>query len=165
MTFELIALPLADAIAIAEDDDSFYAHAANAEAIADLLGDVCAEQADLYEQTEAEEPWIGYLAYDAVGNEIVGICSFKDMPEDGMVEIAFFTFPGHEGRGWGGAMAAQLIDIAWKTGVVDTIFAHTAQDDGDPAVRIVKKLGFTMVGPAEYPVDGPVWQWELRRRS
>lgn len=163
MSLELIALPLDDAIAIAEDDTSFFAHCANADAIAELLGDVAAEQADLYEQTGAQEPWIAYLAYDPDGNEIVGICAFKDMPEDEMVEIAFFTFPGYERRGFGGAMAAGLIGIAWATGAVDTIFAHTVRNEDDPSVRILRKLGFTLVGPAEYPVDGPVLQWELRR--
>jgi ribosomal-protein-alanine N-acetyltransferase len=165
MTFELIALPLDDAIAIAEDDKSFYAHAANAEDIAELLGDAAAAQADLYEQTNATAPWIAYLAYDVDGNEIVGICAFKDMPEDGMVEIAFYTFPGYEGRGWGRTMAAALLDIAWRTGEVDTIFAHTeaaAEPDENASVRIVKKLGFTLVGPMDYP-EGIVWQWELRR--
>jgi ribosomal-protein-alanine N-acetyltransferase len=167
MTLELIALPLDDAIAIAEDDQSFYAHAANADAIAEVLGDAAAAQADLYEQTSAEEPWIAYLAYDADANEVVGICTFKDMPEDGMVEIAFYTFPGYEGRGWGKAMAAALIEIAWKTGEVDTVFAHTESGDGaeeSAAVHIVRKLGFTLVGPMDYP-EGVVWQWELRKRS
>ena len=127
-----------------------------------------AAQADLYEQTNAQAPWVGYLAYDVDANEIVGICTFKDMPEDGMVEIAFYTFPDYEGEGWGTAMAAALIDIAWKTGEVDTIFAHTDaeenEDDENPSVHIVKKLGFTFVGPMDYP-EGIVWQWELRRRS
>jgi RimJ/RimL family protein N-acetyltransferase len=163
MTLELIALSLDDAIAIAEDDNSFYAHAANAEEIAEFLGDAAAAQADLYEQTEAVAPWLGYLAYDPEGSEIVGICSFKDMPEDGMVEIAYFTFPGYEGRGWGGAMAAAIVDIAWQTGAVDTIFAHTEPEE-NAAVRILKKLGFTLVGPMDYP-EGPVWQWELRQKT
>lgn len=161
MSLELIALPLEQAIAIAEDDTSYYAHVANAEDIAELLGDAAAAQADLYEQTGAEAPWIGYLAYDPEANEIVGICAFKDMPEDGMVEIAFYTFPGYEGRGWGGAMAAALVDVAWKSGDVDTIFAHTEAEE-NVSVRIVKKLGFTLVGPMDYP-EGTVWQWELRR--
>jgi len=161
MKLELIALPLDDAIAIAEDDNSFYAHAANADAIAELLGDAAAAQADLYEQTNAEAPWIAYLAYDVDANEIVGICAFKDMPEDGMVEIAFYTFPDYEGRGWGRAMAAALVDIAWKTGQVDTIFAHTEAEE-NASVHIVKKLGFSLVGPMDYP-EGTVWQWELRK--
>jgi RimJ/RimL family protein N-acetyltransferase len=161
MTFELVALSLDDAIAIAQDDPSFYAHAANAEAIADVLGDAAAAQADLYEQTNAQEPWIAYLAYDVDANEIVGICAFKDMPEDGMVEIAFYTFPNYEGQGWGGQMAARLVDIAWATGEVDTIFAHTEAEE-NASLRILKKLGFTLVGPMDYP-EGTVWQWELRR--
>ena len=162
MTLELIALSLEDAISIAEDDMSFYAHVANADAICELLGDVAAEQADLYEQTEATAPWIGYLAYDTQANEIVGICSFKDMPEDAMTEIAFFTFPGYEARGYGGAMAAALVEIAWDSGEVDTVFAHTLREE-NPSVRILRRLGFALVGPMDYPEDGPVWQWELRQ--
>ena len=165
MTLELIALSLDDAVAIAEDDNAFYAHAANAEDIAELLGDAAAAQADLYEQTNAEAPWIAYLAYDTEANEIVGICAFKDMPEDGMVEIAFYTFPGYEGRGWGRAMAAGLVEIAWRDAEIDTVFAHTevvGEAEENASVHIVKKLGFTLVGPMDYP-EGVVWQWELRR--
>ncbi len=55
-------------------------------------------------------PWIGYLALEAEG--WVGACGFKGRPSNATVELAYFTFPGHEGRGVATRMTEQLISIA-----------------------------------------------------
>jgi ribosomal-protein-alanine N-acetyltransferase len=164
MALDLIPLPLERAIAIAEGDSTLYADMTNADEVSEILGDVAADQADLYEQTGAEAPWIGYLARDSEANALIGICSFKDDPSDGMIEIAYFTFPEFEEQGWGGRMASALIEIAWAEPEMDTIFAHTEQEE-NASVRILRRLGFTLVGPVEFPEDGPVWEWELRRAA
>ena len=45
--------------------------------------------------------------------EVVGSCAYKKPPtEDGIVEIAYFTFPGFERRGYATAVAAKLIRLA-----------------------------------------------------
>jgi RimJ/RimL family protein N-acetyltransferase len=49
--------------------------------------------------------WGSYLAYD--GETPVGTCAFKTAPNaEGAVEIAYFTFPAFEGRGFATTMAA-----------------------------------------------------------
>jgi ribosomal-protein-alanine N-acetyltransferase len=65
-------------------------------------------------------PWIAYLA--AQNDVIVGTCAFKGKPKDGIVEIAYGTHAGHEGRGIATRMASRLVGIAQAT---------------DPAVRII----------------------------
>src|SRR5690349_12969730 len=92
---------------------------------AKLLDDVLRGQISLYERTNATMPWIGYFAVDPSTNQIFGACSFVGPPADSAVEIAYFTFPGSEGRGIAGHMAAHLIGIARSTGRVDAIVAHT----------------------------------------
>lgn len=42
----------------------------------------------------------------------VGTCGFKSSPDQGRVEIAYFTFPDFEGRGLATAMAGELLAIA-----------------------------------------------------
>ena len=70
----------------------------------DLLRSVAAAAAGVYRRYGFVRPWGGYLACE--GGTPVGTCAFKTPPQDSRVEIAYFTFPGHEGRGVGMAMAA-----------------------------------------------------------
>src|SRR5689334_19798066 len=39
---------------------------------------------------------LGYLVMEGESQQMVGICSFKGPPVDGIIEIAYFTFPGYE---------------------------------------------------------------------
>jgi len=105
-----------------------------------------------------EEPWISYLA---VADDVaVGVCSFKSRPIDGRVEIGYFTFPGHEGRGVATAMAAELIAIA---GTCDPGVLVTAQTlpERNASHRVLEKLGFRAIGSVEHPEDGTVLEWQL----
>jgi [ribosomal protein S5]-alanine N-acetyltransferase len=52
----------------------------------------------LYKQMGFVPPWLGYFALD--GGVLIGTCGFKSQPVAGRVEIAYFTFPGFEGRGY-----------------------------------------------------------------
>ena len=48
-------------------------------------------------------PWLGYFA---LRNSVcIGTCGFKGPPENNRVEIAYFTFPEYEGRGYATQMA------------------------------------------------------------
>src|SRR5262245_16391161 len=50
---------------------------------------------------ETPAHWFGYFAIEGETQQMVGACSFKGPPDDGALEIAYFTFPGFEGRGIG----------------------------------------------------------------
>lgn len=118
-------------------------------------------QAALYARTGAGAPWIGYLAYIPTTGEAVGACSFKSAVAKGEVEIAYFTFPHAERRGYGKAMAAALVDIARASGGVETVIAHTLPEE-NASGSILRGAHFTMTGPVEDPEDGTVWRWERR---
>lgn len=121
----------------------------------------------LYRQTGASEPWIAYLARENAGDHpgddapIVGTCSFKSGPRDGRVEIAYFTFPGHEGRGIGRRLAAALVEIARREPEAVEILAHTLPEV-NASTRILEGLGFRHLGTVDDPDDGPVWRWTRR---
>ena len=106
-------------------------------------------------------PWWGcFLAMDPGSRLVVGTCAFKGPPDaDGAVEIAYFTFPVYEGRGYATAMAALLTSRAGAAPPARTVRAHTLRER-NASVRILEKLGFAHLGEIVDPEDGPVWRWE-----
>ena len=104
-------------------------------------------------------PWISYLALK--NGQPIGTCAFKTPPINGRAEIAYFTFPGNEGQGIATWMASELIRRCREADASVTIFAQTLPEEG-ASTSILKKHGFTLIGPVERPEDGTVWEWELR---
>ena len=107
-----------------------------------------------------DEPWWGgYLAVEQETARIVGTCAYKSAPKGGEVEIAYFTFPGFEGRGIGTAMAALLVATAAESPEVTQVIAHTLPEL-NASGTILTRNGFTHVADVIDPEDGPVWRWE-----
>ena len=105
-------------------------------------------------------PWIGYLAVDKPSRTIVGTCAFKGGPnQEKTVEIAYFTFPDYEGKGYATAMAHSLIQMALSHPDAPRIIAHTLPHS-NASTRVLQKVGMQFVGDVIDPEDGPVWQWE-----
>lgn len=105
--------------------------------------------------------WGGYFVVDGDSREVVGSCAFKTPPtEGGVVEIAYFTYPGFEGRGYATAMARKLIELASRSPVVRRVVAHTLPQVG-PSTRVLEKVGMTFAGELMDPEDGRVWRWEV----
>ena len=129
-------------------------------ALPDVLRDVLRATAGLYTTVGDEEPWIGYLA--VAGVTPVGTCGFKSPPRDGRVEIAYFTFPGAEGRGIATAMAAALVAMAKPFPVA--VAAQTLPER-NASHRVLEKLGFRHVETVVHPEDGIVWEWRLSEAS
>jgi [ribosomal protein S5]-alanine N-acetyltransferase len=120
--------------------------------------EVLAAMARLYEAAGFVRPWIGYLALE--GGACVGTCAFKSAPRDGSVEIAYFSFPGNEGRGVATRMAAALIAMARRADPQVAIKAQTLPEE-NASTAVLRKLGFEQVGVVEHPEDGTVWEWRL----
>jgi RimJ/RimL family protein N-acetyltransferase len=114
--------------------------------------------AELYTTVGFEEPWIGYLAL--ADETPVGTCGFKSPPHDGRVEIAYFTFPEFEGRGFASAMTARLLAIARQDGLPIVVAAQTLPER-NASHRVLEKLGFRHVETIDHPEDGTVWEWQL----
>jgi ribosomal-protein-alanine N-acetyltransferase len=111
----------------------------------------------------AVPPWIGYLVVDKAIRTIVGTCAFKGGPNrDNTVEIAYFTYPDREGKGYATAMAQALIKIALSQPQVPHIIAHTLPLS-NASTKVLQKVGMTFVGDVIDPEDGPVWRWRYER--
>jgi len=123
-----------------------------------IAREVCASTSSLYSSVGFYPPWVGYLAY--VEDECIGACSFKSSPRDGRVEIAYFTFPGFENRGFATRMASELLEIARWSLKSGHVFAQTLPKV-NPSNHILKKLGFDLKETKMHPEDGEVWEWEF----
>lgn len=136
-------------------------------AIDALVGALPAESAGALEATAAlyqrvgfSPPWICYVA--AENGQGVGTCGFTAAPEYGRVEIAYFTFPGFEGRGVATEMAARLLALARQADGAVTVVARTLPGR-NASHRVLEKHGFTCIGPIDHPEDGTVLEWRKLR--
>jgi RimJ/RimL family protein N-acetyltransferase len=146
-------------VAIAVGDDP----AALVDALAPHIGGGDADRAAVLDGFETlarvprEPPWDTFVAY--AGAVPVGVCAFNGMPADGAVEIGYYSFPAARQRGVATAMAAALVEIAWRNGMAQ-VFAHTLPTE-NASSRALARCGFTLAGTAQDPEEGLVWRWEL----
>jgi len=126
------------------------------------VGEVCRAYATLYADKGFEPPWVGYLAM--VDGLCVGSCGFKAPARGNRVEIAYFSFPGHEGKGYATTMARALTVMARSHDTAITVAAMTQPAEG-PSTSILRRLGFRFAGAGHDPEDGAVWEWRLDPQS
>jgi RimJ/RimL family protein N-acetyltransferase len=105
--------------------------------------------------------WGGYIAVDPDTREVIGSCAYKSAPSDeGVVEIAYHTYPMFERRGYATAMARELIALASDAPGVRRILAHTLAEP-NASTRVLTKAGMEFVGDVVDPDDGRVWRWQV----
>jgi hypothetical protein len=110
-----------------------------------------------------------FLAVDPQARQVVGTCGFRGPVRAGRLEIAFWTFPPFEGRGWATAMTRALVTRAFTDPSVHTVVAHTLAER-TPAGSVLTANGLVRVqarrrdesGP-DGAVRGKVWRWETHR--
>ena len=125
--------------------------------LAPALAEVAAQTVAILTEHPRPAPWGCYLAY--AGDVAVGTCAFKAAPDaDDTVEIAYLTFPPHEGHGHATAMIAALVDIA-RAGGAAVVIAHTLPE-WNASARALARVGFDQADAFDDPDDGPVWYWE-----
>lgn len=114
----------------------------------------------LYARNGFTPPWIAYFATE--GDTRVGTCGFKSPPQAGVVEIAYHTFPGNEGKGLASEMCRLITELAFSEPDITAVEARTLPQPG-PSTQVLTKNGFSHKSALIDPEDGPVWLWELRR--
>ena len=113
-----------------------------------------------FRASETAHPWV--YAFRLVHRDtgsMVGTCSFKGPPIDGVVEIAYAIHSEYEGKGYATEAAQALIDYATVCGEVRLIRAHTLPG-GVASMRVLEKCGFRFVGETVDPEDGTVSRFE-----
>ncbi|MBN8686309.1 MAG: GNAT family N-acetyltransferase [Chitinophagales bacterium] len=112
---------------------------------------------DYYPKTGYQPPWTGYFIINE--NTVVGSCGFTKAPEEGVVEIAYWTFPEYEGQGIGSFACGELVKMAAAADPSVKITAKTAPDE-NPSVSILKKYQFELKGTVQDEEIGDAWLWE-----
>jgi [ribosomal protein S5]-alanine N-acetyltransferase len=108
---------------------------------------------------ETPPEWFGHFAVERESQCMVGVCSLKGPPVEGVVEMAYYTFPGFEGRGIGTAMAQFVLDRSRVLPDVRAIAAHTAPEH-NASTRILEKIGMRFV--CEEMEEGvAIWRWQV----
>jgi len=134
-------------------------YGADVEHDANVVGDVLRQTLELHERRPRARSWGGFLAADPDGGVVIGTCGFADGPPASDVpEIAYFTFPACEGRGYGKAMAATLLEHARASRGTRGVIAHTLPQR-NASTRILESAGFTLDGEIAHAEDGVVWRW------
>jgi RimJ/RimL family protein N-acetyltransferase/quercetin dioxygenase-like cupin family protein len=128
----------------------------------DVARSICEATVAAYQKTGFVRPWIGYLAEQ--DDQVVGTCAFKTPPHKGRVEIAYFTFPKHEGKGVATRMARQLVQLARETDDRIGIVAQTLPQE-NASTSVLRKLGFRRVGTAQDDEVGEVWEWQMSEQN
>lgn len=127
----------------------------------ELICGVAEQTLQLLDHRPRPAPFGGFLVIDGLSRRVIGTCGFADGPgAAGTPEIAYFTFPPFERRGYATAMARKLVEIARRDDRVKTIIAHTLPQPG-PSTRILERCGFRCAGIVQHVEDGAVWRWEL----
>lgn len=129
-----------------------------AQTLSDAARGACMASASLYRTAGFEPPWVCYLCL--IDGQCVGTCAFKSAPRNQQVEIAYFTFPEFEGHGHATAMARKLVEIAREHEPAVVVVALTLPEE-NASTKVLRKLGFRLVGRVRHPEDGEVWEWEL----
>lgn len=130
------------------------------EEVEEVVREVVDESLELLAEVPRKAPWGCYLALDAYTRKLVGTCGFKAGPDaEHAVEIAYYTFPPYEGRGFATAMAKALMEIAAASPEVRRVIAHAVLETG-ASTRILEKMGLRYTGPVEDPEEGTVGLWE-----
>ena len=126
--------------------------------LSDLGREVARANYENYKRSGFENPWCAYFALN--DETVVGSCAFKTPVRDENVEIAYFTFPDFERKGYATQMAHALVGIARNSGRSVRIKAQTLPKV-NASTRVLSKLGFEKIGSVIHPEDGEVWDWEL----
>jgi len=112
---------------------------------------------EFYEKVGFILPWICY--YVEENGEIIGNAAFKGQPINNTVEIAYGTMENHRQQGVGTRICKQLVELSLTTDPTVRITARTLPEKNH-STRILEKNNFILLGIANDPEDGEVWEWE-----
>ena len=122
----------------------------------------CQELFQIYATYYAEHgftpPWVAYWVLR--DGQIVGTAGFVRAPQDGRVEIAYWTFAFYEGQGIATAACGLLLAIAREADASLIVTAKTAPEQ-NASTRILEQHGFRQTEVVQDHEIGDAWLWEL----
>jgi RimJ/RimL family protein N-acetyltransferase len=113
-------------------------------------------------QSRAAKLAMGMLSCGRLRDNVRGgTCGFKQASHEGVVEIAYFTFPEFEGRQYATLMAKEIIEIFGWSKLVPEVITHTSPER-NASCTVLGKVRLRFVRELIDPDDGPVWRCERK---
>jgi len=112
--------------------------------------------ADYYPTIGFHLPWVGYVVIR--DHQVLGTCGFTGQPQEGKVELAYWTFKEYEGQGIASFACKALLEIARSTDPSLTVIAKTAPEH-NASTNILEKNGFVCTGIVQDEEIGDSWLW------
>lgn len=113
---------------------------------------------EYYLQIGFNFPWVGYFVIK--NNQVVGTGGFTGQPQEGRVEIAYWTFEEFEGQGIASYTCKELVAIAREADPTLTITAKT-KPEYNVSTKILQKNGFEQAGIVQDHEIGDAWFWVI----
>lgn len=114
---------------------------------------------DFYPKIGFNLPWVGYFVVRQ--DEIVGSCGFVGQPQDGKVEIAYWTFTAFEGQGIATFACKELVAIAKQKDPSLIITAKTAPEK-NASTKILENNHFVFTEIVQDEEIGDAWLWKSK---
>lgn len=114
---------------------------------------------EYYLQIGFNLPWVGYFVIK--NNQVVGTGGFTGQPQEGRVEIAYWTFEEFEGQGIASYTCKELVAIAREADPTLTITAKT-KPEYNVSTKILQKNGFEQAGIVQDHEIGDAWFWVIK---
>ncbi|MBK8632335.1 MAG: GNAT family N-acetyltransferase [Saprospiraceae bacterium] len=111
---------------------------------------------DFYPQIGFVPPWVGYFILN--DDTVVGFCGFVGAPQNGQVELSYYTFEKYEGQGIATTACKLMVDMAVQTDDKLTITAKTAPFE-NASTKILTKNGFVYKEVVQDHEIGDAWLW------
>ena len=115
---------------------------------------------DYYAEIGYNLPWVGYFVFQ--NDKVVGSCGFTGKPNNGVVEIAYWTFKEFEGNGIASFSCSELIKISKNADINIKVTAKTAPEN-NASTSILKKNGFIYQEIVQDHEIGDAWLWVLNK--
>lgn len=113
---------------------------------------------EFYQEIGFHLPWVGYFVIK--DNQVVGTGGFTGPPQEGCVEIAYWTFKEFEGQGVASFTCQALVALATQTDPTLIITAKT-KPENNASTKILQKNGFEFAGIVQDHEIGDAWLWKI----
>lgn len=114
---------------------------------------------DYYPKIGFNLPWVAYLVVRE--KQVVGTCSFTGQPNNGKVEIAYWTFAAFEGQKVASFACKELIKISQHANPAVTVTAKTAPEH-NASTKILENNNFVFTEIVQDEEIGDAWLWVLK---
>lgn len=115
---------------------------------------------EYYKKIGYNLPSVGYFVIK--DDKIVGSCGFTGQPNDGKVEIAYWTFKEYEGQGVSSFSCSELVSISHQQDPDIIVTAKTAPEH-NASTKILLKNGFEFTEIVQDHEIGDAWLWTLMK--